>query len=455
MITIIGSGFGAFGVVKELVEKSIKVRVITSTFYEDINEAGTSFNMPSVQAAGLGGTSNIWGGGFAPMEKSDFKNWQINYEDILPYYHEVANYFKFSFNKFETKNHDKKIRHQINHVEYDKSKLINKWFLIPLPIIRLKSYFEKWRHEGKIEIIKDKVIKVDFKKKYALSKKNKYKYSKIIIACGCLNSAKILYDSGIVNKNLGRYLSDHPKLYFASLKLKKPMPKHSVYAFMKYKDDVGVQIKTGLILKKPINNQNHNIYFKPLFIDVETTKKIEKLGTKIWTLQRKIFKPHNLLHLIKNFKTLVLGALYKYNLFQKYSKVGLFAILENQPFYESKLDLSKPSTVNYQISKSEVDKYLKYFDFIKNLFGKDCRLIIKSREEFYKNVSSAAHFTGTTRMAKSVNHGVVDLNLKLFNIDDAYVCDGGVFPSNGNANISMTILALSFKLGKMIYEELN
>ena len=96
MITIIGSGFGAFGVVKELIEKSIKVRVITSTFYEDINETGTSFNMPSVQSAGLGGTSNIWGGGFAPMEKSDFKNWQINYEDILPYYREVANYFKFS-----------------------------------------------------------------------------------------------------------------------------------------------------------------------------------------------------------------------------------------------------------------------------------------------------------------------------------------------------------------------
>ena len=46
--------------------------------------------------------------------------------------------------------------------------------------------------------------------------------------------------------------------------------------------------------------------------------------------------------------------------------------------------------------------------------------------------------------------GVVDENLKIFNLNDVYVCDGGVFPSNCNANISMSILAMSFRLGELL-----
>ena len=60
MITVIGAGFGAFGVVKKLVDKSIKVRLITSNKSQPLNELGIKFNMPSVQSSGLGGTSKIW-----------------------------------------------------------------------------------------------------------------------------------------------------------------------------------------------------------------------------------------------------------------------------------------------------------------------------------------------------------------------------------------------------------
>jgi len=448
MITVIGSGFGAFGIIKELVEKSIKVRVITSTNYQELNELGIPSKMPLVQSAGLGGTSKIWGGGFTPFEKTDFDDWPIDYSELLPFYNEVSNFFDFNFLKFKTEFHDENIKNQIDHIPFNKSIFTNKWFLIPLPIVRLSKYYESWEEEGKIEIIYDKIEKVDFNRKIAISINNKYSYSKIIIATGSLNSAYILYNSGIINENLGCFLSDHPKLYFASLKLKRPMPKNSVYAFMKYKDTVGVQIKTGLIFKSPKKFHNHNIYLKPLFKDVKTTKKIEELGTLIWTLQKKIFTPKYLLHLLKNFKTLFQGALYKYNLFQTYSNVGLFAILENKPFVKSRLVFSDNASIDYEISDEEIDDYLKYFYDVKNNFGEGCELLIKSKKDFLENVSSAAHFTGTTRMGTSFTNGVVDKNLKIFNVNDAYICDGGVFPTNGNANISMSILAMSLRLGR-------
>ena len=450
MITVIGSGFGAFGIVKKLVDKSIKVRLITSTESKEINDVGIPLNMPSVQTPGLGGTSKIWGGGFAPFEKDDFNNWPIDYDDLLPYYKEVARFFNFDFAKFETINHDEIIRSQVDHIKFDKAKLHNKWFLIPLPIIRLKDYYDKWEKEGKIEIVYDEITSISFPDKVALSQKQSYSYLKIVVATGCLNSSYILHNSGIENSNLGRFLSDHPKLYFASLNLKNDMPKNSVYAFMKYEDDRGVQVKTGLILNNPKKFGNHHIYLKPLFRDVETTKKIESLGTIIWTQQKDILKPKNLFFLLMNFKTLVQGAIYKFNLFQKYSQVGLFGILENRPFAESKLDLSTSSTVDYNISDDEVSDYLNYFKDISDSFGDSCKLLVDSKEKFVENISSAAHFTGTTRMGLTEVDGVVDANLKIFDLNDVYVCDGGVFPSNGNANISMSILAMSFRLGELL-----
>ena len=84
MITVIGSGFGAFGVVKKLVDASIKVRVITSREDKKFKNLGIPFNMPRVQSPGLGGTSNIWGGGFAPLEKIDFAHWPLEDEGLEP-----------------------------------------------------------------------------------------------------------------------------------------------------------------------------------------------------------------------------------------------------------------------------------------------------------------------------------------------------------------------------------
>lgn len=453
MITVIGSGFGAFGVVKKLVDASINVRVITSVKDTKIRNLGVSFNMPRVQSPGLGGTSNIWGGGFAPLEKVDFTHWPLEYEELEPYYTQIADYFGFDFNKYQTQHQENDIKGQIDHVEYDKSIFLNKWFLIPLPIIRLREYYKRWEAEGKLEIVYDEIEKIDFDSHIAFSKTTGYKYSKVILCCGCLNTSRILANSGYSNPNLGRFLSDHPKLYFASIKLNKPMPKNSVYAFMKYGDQLGIQVKTGLILQKPEEYGNHNIYCKPLFRDIRTTKKIETLGTFIWTLGKDVFKPWNIFKLIFNLKTLVQGAAYKFNLYQKYRNVGLFAILENRPFIDSTVSLERRGEIDYRICDEEIRSYLEYFKEVSSTFGQNCTLLIDSKESFLQNVSSAAHFTGTTRMALKDSERVVDNNLGLLDISDAYVCDGGVFPSNGNANISMTILALSLRLGDHIIKD--
>jgi len=64
------------------------------------------------------------------------------------------------------------------------------------------------------------------------------------------------------------------------------------------------------------------------------------------------------------------------------------------------------------------------------------------------NFNSAAHHLGTTRMAISPKEGVVDANCKVFDTDNLYIAGSSVFPTGGHANPTLTIVALSSRLGQ-------
>jgi choline dehydrogenase-like flavoprotein len=49
-------------------------------------------------------------------------------------------------------------------------------------------------------------------------------------------------------------------------------------------------------------------------------------------------------------------------------------------------------------------------------------------------------------MSTSSENGVVNENLKVFDMDNLFICDGSVFPTSGNANSSLTISALACRL---------
>lgn len=57
------------------------------------------------------------------------------------------------------------------------------------------------------------------------------------------------------------------------------------------------------------------------------------------------------------------------------------------------------------------------------------------------------HHMGGTRMADSPRDGVVDADLKVFGVDNLYVCGSSVFPSGGHANPTLTIVQLALRLG--------
>lgn len=56
------------------------------------------------------------------------------------------------------------------------------------------------------------------------------------------------------------------------------------------------------------------------------------------------------------------------------------------------------------------------------------------------------HHSGTTRMSDDPKTGVVDVNCQPHGIGNLFVASSAVFPTNGYANPTLTIVALSLRL---------
>jgi len=63
-----------------------------------------------------------------------------------------------------------------------------------------------------------------------------------------------------------------------------------------------------------------------------------------------------------------------------------------------------------------------------------------------------AHNIGGTRMHEDPSRGVVDANCKVHGIDNLFVASSSVFPTGSHANPTLTIVALSVRLGDHLLE---
>ena len=70
-------------------------------------------------------------------------------------------------------------------------------------------------------------------------------------------------------------------------------------------------------------------------------------------------------------------------------------------------------------------------------------------------VSSAYHPTGSIRMGSKKSNSVVDKNLKLWNVNNMYICSTAIFPSSSCSNTGFTLLALAIRLEYHLKKKIN
>jgi hypothetical protein len=76
------------------------------------------------------------------------------------------------------------------------------------------------------------------------------------------------------------------------------------------------------------------------------------------------------------------------------------------------------------------------------------------RASVLAQASHGTHQIGTARMAKTQGEGVVDRDLRVFDADNLFVASSAVLPTSGQANPTLTVMALAMRLaGKLAGRE--
>ena len=76
-------------------------------------------------------------------------------------------------------------------------------------------------------------------------------------------------------------------------------------------------------------------------------------------------------------------------------------------------------------------------------------------EDLMRFGAYGGHHIGTARMGSDPRTSVVDANCRVHSVDNLYVAGSAVFPTSSQANPTLTLVAMSLRLGKHLAQHLN
>lgn len=135
---------------------------------------------------------------------------------------------------------------------------------------------------------------------------------------------------------------------------------------------------------------------------------------------------------------------------------------EQEPLSASRITLSPErdaigmfrSRIDWQVSPLEWKTIQRFTQMAQRAFENAGLAKLEPQPELaladgYRGVTfdDSYHWMGGTRMSVTAADGVVDANLKLHGVRNAYVCSASVYPTSGFANPVHTLLALAIRLG--------
>ena len=468
---IIGSGV-AGSIIADRLSKKFKILLIEGggkyvseksqnlyqgkTFGDDYND------LTATRLRFMGGTSNHWGGLSRPLDPIDFQRipasnikWPIKFEDLNSFIDEAIN-------ELNLKNYEK------DEIIYD-SPFVTKQFHRSDPVFRAnEKYFEKFKKSKNVDL----VLNLNFYKINLNTKNNEtyisdidckdYNYNihkinakKYILCCGGIENNRLLlwtnavYNNKVFNSELlGRYWTEHPHFSVAdaiifdendSIFLGDKSYTNRIRKFIGLKDDI---IKKEKILNCSLRVNYHN--------KKDKDKLIEELKCIAPNLSRKIFDTK-----------------WRYDSLASCGIIIIRSSWEQEPRSVNRIEidfndvdiLGIPKT-NLYYKKSVLDfKTIKTnLDYLGNYLVNSNRGRIKYHEWIANELISGRlddervgnHHMGGTRMGENKADGIVDKNLKSFDVENLYVCGSSVFPRGGFANPTLTIAQLSIRLANYL-----
>jgi hypothetical protein len=104
------------------------------------------------------------------------------------------------------------------------------------------------------------------------------------------------------------------------------------------------------------------------------------------------------------------------------------------------------------------NQYVERLDaLLQQLIEKLGGTVIEKRffDQWGQTLHTAAHHSGTCRMSTSSDSGVCNSSCQIFDLANAYICDGSVLPATGYANTGLTIAALALRLSDHLKQQVS
>jgi hypothetical protein len=416
----------------------------------------------------LGGSTNCWGGSCVPFDPIDFELtengrnlWPISYQELMPHYITAGNFYGIG-----------------DYFSFKHNMLAHYIFSDNIPGVAQKY----WLANNKNKLFKDvypnltgnrsnidlclqaNAIDIDFEnsssiKSVIVENYNQTKFSiktkKVILACGGLESTRLLLNwaenhsqFSKILENLGLYYSPHIDIRSGSL-VSFPGAINNIDSLDLTKD----------ISALPFFNLSFKKSDQDKYLNSQWSLRARKYGIRgrrfwLWPEQ-----------LVENYSKQEIALM---NYLAKENQLGevfdFIVAFDQTPSSKSRVTLGvkkdrfnlKKINLHFHISDDDIGKIKNTYREIGRIFGQNKigRLSLGEIDNYLShNQVGAHHHTGTIRMADSAKYGCVDRNLKIFGVDNLWVCSSAVFPSPSQANPTFTIMALAKRLAENIDNE--
>jgi choline dehydrogenase-like flavoprotein len=509
-VCVVGAGAAGVALARDLMHAGHDVCLLesggldyesgTQALYDGNNIGMEYYDLDHARLRFFGGTTNIWGGRNIPLDRIDFEKrdwvphsgWPISLDDLQKHY--LTAHKSLGLGEYEYES-DLWEKLKINPLDFNPAEITTRFWRFDEMAERFNSRrSDDLVKAGNVRIVlhantvnlqaneaASELSQLDAKSLTGIELTVKAKH--FVLACGAIENARLLLASnnveaaGIGNHHdqVGRYFMEHPHGRVAHIETDDPAAFWALHRKRYPASDVPVA--PALVLPPSMQQRlgilNSAVTFKlqkdpskgatmsnRVYMNLKHNLSPSRSGRRLWQtwrgtqdwLQRHLSMP------LLRFGTNI-------------SRMGLYlmARAEQAPNPNSRVRLSvdkdalgcQRADLDWQLCSLDKETMLQFGKVLEREFerlelGKvtTCQWLEDGKADWPVDPSvgnhpiGGYHHMGTTRMSLSPVDGVVDANCTVHGYHNLHIAGSSVFTTGGWANPTLTLLALTHRLGE-------